>query len=237
MPLDMKSEITAISPSLRIRRSRRARRLCLRLDSKERVVDLVIPLRTSLRKAYDFAKEHQDWIDNSLNRLPDRIDYSDGNLVPIAGKTYLIRHVQTDEMKPDSVRLQGTGMIANYSKKSPQKLIDKFIINYAANKITESVEEKTEIIGVNYSKLSVRDTKTRWGSCSDTKSLSFSWRLIFAPPAVMDYVIAHEVAHLVYMNHGKNFWLLCKNLSQDFDYGKEWIQEQGHELMRYRMSA
>jgi hypothetical protein len=79
----------------------------------------------------------------------------------------------------------------------------------------------------------VREKKSRWGSCSSDDHLSYSWRLIFAPPAALDYVVAHEVAHLVHMNHSKAFWNLCRSLSHDFVNGQYWMKNHGHELMRY----
>ena len=92
---------------------------------------------------------------------------------------------------------------------------------------------KAERIGKRVRSVQVRDTKSRWGSCAQDGSLSFCWRLIFAPTVAFDYVVAHEVAHLSHMNHGKRFWSLCEKLSANYTAGKRWMQVHGHTLMCY----
>ena len=99
------------------------------------------------------------------------------------------------------------------------------------------VHEKAAEIGKDVTSVSLRDTKSRWGSCSSNGSISLSWRLIFAPWDAMDYVVAHEVAHLIHMNHGKDFWALCATLSANYSTGKKWMRTNGHELMCFGQSA
>ena len=107
-------------------------------------------------------------------------------------------------------------------------------LNYMRSPTTvDMATDKADIINKNISSVTVRDTKSRWGSCSHKGELSFSWRLIFAPYDAIDYVIAHEVAHLIHMDHSKNFWTLCRSLSSNFVEGKFWMQNHGNSLMRY----
>jgi predicted metal-dependent hydrolase len=99
--------------------------------------------------------------------------------------------------------------------------------------LSDIASEKAGDIKKIISSIKIRDTKTRWGSCAKDGSLSFSWRLIFAPYHTIDYVVAHEVAHLAHMNHGPKFWALCEKLSLNYTGGKEWLKANGNELMRY----
>ena len=104
---------------------------------------------------------------------------------------------------------------------------------YSRNVLELKSKEKALSIGKTIEKVTVRDTKSRWGSCSSESTLSYSWRLIFAPPIALDYVVGHEVAHLVHLNHSKHFWALCRDLSDDYVNGQYWMRNHGHELMRY----
>jgi predicted metal-dependent hydrolase len=111
--------------------------------------------------------------------------------------------------------------------------LTRFLRNMAKDTMTALAHEKAQEIGETLNNLSVRDTKTRWGSCSEDGSISLSWRLIFAPYEAMDYVIAHEVAHLRHLDHSRKFWTLCRELSDDYVEGKYWMDNHGHELMAY----
>jgi predicted metal-dependent hydrolase len=104
-----------------------------------------------------------------------------------------------------------------------------------ARKIIEPLAyQKAATIGKKISKIDLRDTKSRWGSCSTDKRLMLSWRLIMAPPEILDYVVAHEVAHLKHMDHSKKFWDLCYELANgDGDYARQWLKDNGNNLMRY----
>ena len=100
----------------------------------------------------------------------------------------------------------------------------------AYDKIKTLVDKYANILGVKYSKINIRDTKTRWGSCSSSKALSFSWRLILAPIDVMEYVIVHEVCHLKEMNHSEKFWRLVFQLYPNYFDAKLWIKRNGKSL-------
>jgi len=89
------------------------------------------------------------------------------------------------------------------------------------------------VLGVTPARLTLRDTASRWGSCSAARVISLSWRLIFAPDFVRDYVVAHEVAHLKEMNHGPRFWALVRSLDPDFEQAQEWLRLHGRSLQRY----
>ena len=101
--------------------------------------------------------------------------------------------------------------------------------------ITELAHEKADRIGKKIKGIAIRDTKTRWGSCSAQGRLNFSWRLLLAPPFVLDYVVAHEVAHLKIMNHSKKFWDLCASLHDgNIKTSRQWLKDNGEKLLRYK---
>lgn len=110
--------------------------------------------------------------------------------------------------------------IQDFYKKQSQLIITPIVKKYCDN------------LNVKYNKLSFKDTKTRWGSASSTKNLSFSWRIVMLPIDILDYVVAHEVAHLIEMNHQKSFWNLCEKLCKDSLNKHKWLKENGHQFMR-----
>jgi len=110
----------------------------------------------------------------------------------------------------------------------------KFIEWYkkeARIKYNERVEFYRKKLGVSYNKISIRDQKTRWGSCSNKGNLNFNWRLIMAPPPILDYIVVHEMAHLVHANHGGDFWKLVENIIPDYREKREWLRLNGYKLM------
>jgi hypothetical protein len=111
--------------------------------------------------------------------------------------------------------------------------VHEWLKSEAKREIETKAREKAEAIGKKIKKISIRDTKSRWGSCTDEGELAFSWRLVFAPKHVLDYVVAHEVAHLKEMNHGPRFWKLCKELARSINPARDWLEEHGTELYRY----
>jgi predicted metal-dependent hydrolase len=109
----------------------------------------------------------------------------------------------------------------------------RWLFDEARRDLEASVVRHTRLLSLKATRIAVRDQTSRWGSCSTTGALSFSWRLILAPPFVLDYVAAHEVAHLAEMNHGAGFWALVKKIRPDFEAGKQWLQVRGPDLHRY----
>ena len=216
---------------LRIKHSPRARRLALRLDPKDRVINLVIPKGTSMRTAERFAHDHADWIQEKLGALPDALPFTHGARIDVLGIARKIVIDYDESYKRTDITMSDDQILVRTNKDDPSGRIERFLRNLAKETLTEMALAKASDIGKPVTSITVRDTKSRWGSCSvDGK---FSWRLIFAPPMAMDYVVAHEVAHLVHMHHRKSFWVLCRELSIDYLEGEFWMRNHGHELMRY----
>ncbi len=218
---------------IKVVHSKRARRLALRLDSKERVVRLTIPAGVSMRKAQNFAEEHDGWITEQLAALPSTTPFVHGAKIPVLGQLRRVEITLDDTVKRTSIVLDGKVLRVKTNKDDPSARITRFLKKLSKETLTQLSEEKAAEIDKTISSITVRDTKTRWGSCSEDGSISYSWRLIFAPYEAMDYVVAHEVAHLEHMDHSKRFWSLCTKLSDDYVEGKYWMQNHGKELMAF----
>lgn len=229
----IRRDLEAIDPKLNLRISGRARRLALRLDTKAGAMNLVIPPRASLKKAIEFAHANQDWIRSQTSRLPDRVSLKDGAVIPMLGQDRRICITLNQDLKRTSIELKEKEIHVLTNLENPTPRIMRWLKKQVHEELTRIATEKARIVNKPIAKLQVRDTTSRWGSCSSHGTLSFSWRIIFAPPVVMDYLVAHEVAHLVHMNHSPRFWALCEKLSTDLSTGRKWLRDHGHSLMQY----
>ena len=227
------SELEMISPHLELQVSKRARRVALRLDSAKRVMKLVVPEKFSMKKAKKFALEHQGWIREKIAELPDPIKLEHGAVIPILGQDRTIFVTHKHDTKITRVHLQESALLVETNQADPAKRILRYLKNESRQTLGNLAREKAQSINKNIRSIQIRDTKTRWGSCGPDGTISFSWRLIFAPWSAMDYVVAHEAAHLVHMDHSKKFWNLCESLSEDYTSGKKWIRKNGNDLLRY----
>jgi predicted metal-dependent hydrolase len=224
---------------IRIRRHRQARRYTLRIDAASREVVLTMPPRGSVREAKEFAQKHGGWIAARLKRLPKAAPFAHDGEVPLRGVNYRIVHrrgqrgtvwTDTDAAGRKIVCVAGevahiNRRIADFLKREAQRDLDAACRRYAAT------------LGGRIARICVRDQSSRWGSCSSTGVLSFSWRLILAPPFVLDYLAAHEVSHLVELNHSPRFWRLVGRLCPDAGRAKLWLDVHGTDLHRYGLPA
>ncbi|GJL84623.1 MAG: hypothetical protein DHS20C02_03980 [Micavibrio sp.] len=222
---------------IQIKRSTRARRLALRVDFKDRVIYLVVPKRTALKKAYAFAHANSDWIDEQLENMPDAIPYEDGAVLPLFGQDTQLDITYDSGLKRTTIALINNQLVIRTNKEDPSGRIERFLRQMAKDKFAALSHEKAGIIGKKVAHVTVRDTKTRWGSCDENGRLSYCWRLIFAPYDAMDYIVAHEVAHLEHLDHSTAFWNVCRDLSDNYVDGYYWIHNNGCELMRYGKAA
>lgn len=226
-----------ISSKLRVSVSRRARRLALRLDPKQRVMHLVVPKRASLRLAFEFAEENRDWITEKLKTLPRPVAFRDGAVIPVFGRNRRIVVLYNSALKYTDIQLKKEEILVLTNKLDPAPRIKRFLMEEAKRRIEELAAEKAALLRRRIRSIAVKDTKSRWGSCSEDGEISFSWRLIFAPAKAMDYVIAHEVAHLMHMDHSDNFWRTCESICWDYEFGKNWMSDNGYDLMRFGSNA
>lgn len=218
---------------LEVFKNPRARRLALRLDSSRGIVRLVVPPGISMKKAHEFAALNRDWIENQVGKLPSPVPFCDGQVLPILEKDRTLDIFQDKELRTTKVSMDTHFITVRTPLENPQSRVTRYLKKIFKAEIETLASLKAQTIGKTIRSISLRDTRSRWGSCSSDGNLSFSWRLIFAPFDAIDYVIAHEVAHLKHMDHSKAFWALCCDLSRDSVQGKKWMRTHGHTLYRY----
>ena len=221
--------------SVRLRRHRRARRYTLRIHPSDREAILTMPPRGTLAEAKDFAQRHGGWIAARLGRLPEAAPFVDGVTVPLRGMPHRIVHrlntrgtVWTETGADGEHLLCVAGHAPHINRR-----ITTYLKREARRELEAASRRYANEIGAKIKRITVRDQSSRWGSCSSTGALSYSWRLILAPPHVLDYLAAHEVTHLVEMNHSTRFWRLLARLSPEMKQAKVWLDMHGTDLHRY----
>jgi predicted metal-dependent hydrolase len=220
---------------VRVRRHRQARRYTLRIDAASREVVLTIPPRGSLREARAFAQKHGAWIAARLKRLPQATPFAHDVVVPFRGVPHRIVHRSGARGTVWTAEGEGGERLICVAGEAPHhnRRIGDFLKREARRDLDAASRRYAKELGVAIKRLSVRDQSSRWGSCSNSGVLSFSWRLILAPPYVLDYLAAHEVAHLVELNHSPRFWRLLMRINPDCARAKAWLDVHGADLHRY----
>ncbi|MCG6885283.1 MAG: M48 family metallopeptidase [Silicimonas sp.] len=216
--------------SVSVRRSSRARRISLRVSSLDGRVTLTLPHGTPERVGRAFAEEKARWLVGALAKLEPVRPVKLGSTLPVAG---------TDRVVVAGAgrraRLTGTALEAPPGREGPA--IEALLRHMARDSLAEATARHAAALGETPGRLTLRDTRSRWGSCSSDGNLMFSWRLILAPPRVLDYVAAHEVAHLRHMDHSRAFWSTVEDLFPDHKPQRRWLKERGGALHRYRFRA
>jgi predicted metal-dependent hydrolase len=220
---------------VRIRRHRQARRYTLRIHAASREVILTMPPRGSLREAKQFAQKHGGWIAARLHRLPEAAPFADGTVVPLRGLAHRIAHRAGRRGTVWTENGAGSEPLLCVAGEAPHlhRRVSDYLRREAQRELDVASRRAAATLGVAIRRISVRDQSSRWGSCSTTGVLSYSWRLILAPPFVLDYLAVHEVAHLVEMNHSARFWRLVDRLCPDAGRAKTWLDLHGSDLHRY----
>lgn len=224
--------LDGLAEPVHVRRSTRAKRLTLRVSHRLGGVELVIPRRVSRKKAAEFARKYVDWIAERQSAVPDRVVFEHGAVIPVFGADHEIIHAADAPLRGLVRRHEGRVHVPGLPEHLPRRLTD-YLKKETRAVITGLADEKAAMIDKRITGVSLRDPRTRWGSCSSEGRLSFSWRLVFAPEHVLDYVVAHEVAHLEHMDHSKDFWRLCASLCSDYHAGRAWLKHNGASLHRF----
>ncbi|HRK19398.1 MAG TPA: SprT family zinc-dependent metalloprotease [Hyphomicrobiaceae bacterium] len=236
VPRTIALAVSGIEAPVELKRHPNARRMTLRVHQARRVVLVTMPMRCRIEEADRFLRSHIDWIQRRLRSLPQSVEFVDGIRLPIRGILHSVVFEpqrrggpvveQRDERTGAVLSVRGTAETA------PRRLMD-WLVEEARRDLDAAVLVHARRLGLRPRKLSIRDQGSRWGSCSSTGALSFSWRLVMAPPHVLDYVAAHEVAHLKEMNHSARFWALVKSTMPDMDVARAWLNVHGLELHRF----
>ena len=220
--------INVAAHAVRIRRHARARRLTLRIGAQGPV--LTLPKRAALRDAQAFLTTQSEWLRDKLAVVPKRQAVTIGSRLPFAGDMITLAPA------PDGkTSLSGDTLLVPANRAA--RAARTFLIGQARADVTAASRDYANQIGHRFGKITMRDTRSRWGSCTSKGDLNYSWRLIMAPAEVLDYVAAHEVAHLAQMNHGRKFWALVARICPDYAIYRDWLRANGPDLHRYRFDA
>ena len=214
-----------------IRVNPRARRLLLRMDAATRRFDLVLPRGLPPATALKVLEAQRGWIAARLDALPPAVPFAEDALVPVLGAPNRIR--RADNPTAPMVAIADGEIRVRGGPEPIARRVRDYLARLAARELARRARLHAAAIGVKVTRITVRDTKSRWGSCSASGSLSFSWRLIMAPEPVLDYVVAHEVAHLAEMNHGPRFWKLVRAMVADPAAQRAWLKRHRAELLSY----
>jgi predicted metal-dependent hydrolase len=214
-----------------IRISERARRVGLRIDSAERKVELILPRGVSELSGWRFLAAKRAWVAARLEALPQVVPFVEGAVVPLVGVPHRICR-ELDPAAPPVKIVDGEIRVRGDPAHLPRRVRDHLVAAARAELASRALQLATRI-GRNVARVNVRDTRSRWGSCSRQSNLSFSWRLIFAPEPVLEYVVAHEVAHLAEMNHGPRFWALVERLAPGSAGPRAWLKQNRNRLLAY----
>lgn len=216
-----------------LRRSARARRYALRVSALDGRVTLTLPARGRLADALAFAREREGWIRHALAERGRPLVVGPGSELPFEGRLLTVTPAKVRAPRPEGTTLlvppdpAGSGPLTGTR-------IETFLKAAARRRLTTTSEHHAARLGREIARITLRDTRSRWGSCTAKGALMYSWRLIMAPPAVLDYVAAHEAAHLVEMNHSPAFWKVVARLCPDHATHRAWLRREGAGLHRYR---
>ncbi len=222
-------EIEGRSLPLTVRRNSRARRLILRLDTKGDGVVVTIPSHANIAEGLDMARRQSAWLAEQLGAQPVRRPFIEGAQIPYLGQDHTL--YRAPGQRGLIVRQDAAIHIPGAPEHLARRLTD-WMKKQARREISDRAIAKAALIGRTPGRITIRDTRSRWGSCSPDGGLNFCWRLIMAPEAVLDYVVGHEVAHLAHMNHGARFWKTVAKLVDDVETSRAWLRDNGEHLHR-----
>lgn len=229
----MTLQLATTSTEILVRRHPQARRASLRIATDGDGIVVVIPSRASVDDALALARQHAAWICERLQAVPRRIPFADGALLPVCGHPRVVHH---EASRQAGVYEHGELLTVGGPARELADWVEAWLRAKAKRVFADLACAKAAQLGRVPARVAVRDTRSRWGSCSSTGGLSFSWRLILAPPTVLDYVVAHEVAHLLHRGHGPEFWGTVERLTDETDRARAWLRRRGRDLFRYGRS-
>ncbi len=216
--------------AVELRRLPQARRFTLRVRAATRDAVLSMPARAKLADAVGFAERHGAWIATRLSRIPEALGFTEGTVVPLRGVPHTVVHCPgrrgTCWVEDGAIMVAGDAAFLS-------RRVQDFLKREARKDLEAATRLYAERLGVKVTRIGIRDQASRWGSASSSGAINYSWRLILAPPFVLDYLAAHEVAHLREMNHSPRFWRIVRDLCPGMEAAKAWLRANGANLHRY----
>lgn len=210
-----------------LRRSARARRMTLRVARAGGGVVLTLPVSASLSAGLGFAESRADWLREARSKMPVLRPVGHGTLLTVQGS---VLRVTPGDVR--SLRVEGDALIVPGARDAGP-VVAAWLKQLARQRLVAACDHYAAMIDRPYHAITLRDTRSRWGSCTHDGRLMFSWRLAMAPRAVLDYVAAHEVAHLRHMDHSADFWRTTRALMPDYDIHREWLRKHGSDLQAW----
>lgn len=230
-PLQRTLDVAGRILPLTVTENRKATRLTLRIEPGGRGLKMTVPHGMSRRDVDDFLERHHGWLMTRLAKFPKRPQLAEGYSILIRGKPHRIERTGKLRGLTEAIMVDGEAVLrVSGDEDHLKRRIRDYLKAEALKALTPLVESHGKTLGRKHAGLSLKDTRSRWGSCSAAGNLSFSWRIIMAPDHVIDYLAAHEVSHLAEMNHSPAFWALCEKLCPRTDEARAWLKRNGSML-------
>ncbi len=212
---------------VRVRRNGRARRILLRLDNHGDGVIVTLPKWVPEAEGVAWAEKQAAWVASRLSAMPTRTQFSNGAVIPFEGEDHVIRHIPGARRGAwrEAREIRVSGQPEHLARR-----VRDWLKKEARVRLSEQTADTSKLLGLKHGRITIRDTRSRWGSCASNGNLSYCWRLILAPAFVLNYVVAHEVAHLKEPHHGASFWETVAVLDPNMDEGRKWLREHGETL-------
>ena len=217
-----------------VRKVRNSTRLSLRVSSINESVTLTAPVNTNQDVLLRFLESKENWLKENLLKISDKKVHVDiGRLIPIFGTKKLIE-ICSESL---NVKIIGNSIRIPTTVAKPGLAIENFLKKLAKEEITSVANFYCGKLGVSYASIKLRDTRSRWGSCSSNSNLMFSWRIIMAPRNIIRYLVAHEVTHLKHFNHSREFWFEVRSIFGSYENERNWLRTEGTDLHFYKFNG
>ena len=214
---------------IKVRKSALAKRLTLRIDEKQRCPVLTLPKRCSQKQAISFLEANRDWITNMLARLPKKSGFTNGESISFFGESFIIEQNPTYK---GAFFENGVLKLGGQEEFLHRRVVD-FLKKQTLQRLSEMSLTKAKEINCHLCSVSIKDTKSRWGSCSTKANINYNWRICLAPLDVIDYLVSHEVSHLLHPDHSTAFWQTVETLCPNYKDSRHWLKIKGKDLYKY----
>lgn len=205
------------------------RNIVLRYQPSHHALSLTLPRTVSIEQGVGFIEKKRDWVLQQMSKRACVIPFEDGQIIPILSRNYRLTHAGGRGV----IRLEDGKILVPGQPEFMTRRVREWLKNLAKEEITERAHAKAEEIGYPIGKITLRDTRSLWGSCTNAGNISFSWRLVLAEEEILDYVVSHEIAHLAELNHGPRFWKIVEELCPHWKASRRWLKTHGDALYRY----
>lgn len=223
--------IDGVSTPVRVRRSARARAYRLSIDSARGELRLSLPARANLKRALGWAQAHEAWVREQMATRPALTPLVDGAVFPLEGRDLTICWIAGATR---TIRLEGDRLLLGGAAESVSARVVRWLRSRALAVLQSESEAMARDHGLIVASVGVGDTRSRWGSCASSGVIRYSWRLILCPPSVRRATVAHELAHLLHMDHSPAFHAAhARILGEDPQPARAWLRAHGTGLHRY----